>query len=196
MITDHRRNLGRVKRIETLSNLQICPRPSQTIGDIYDFEFSLVGKIWDNRKAVKSPIVWDFPDIWKPGLQKKKLCTWSTLFISLPLFCTTTTRETSENRLTYTFQGRNVTRFLVHFFFSASHFHLGLVAASISHFVTAAAKFSCCPSNKKMSPLFLSLALNLCRPFSRWASLVCRLLSLFLCLSLVLYSKFVDSQLI
>ena len=29
-----------------------------------------------------------------------------------------------------------------------------MVAASISHFVTAATKFSCCSSNKKMSPLF------------------------------------------
>ena len=35
---------------------------------------------------------------------------------------------------------------------------------------------------KKMSPLL----------FSRWASLACRLLSLFLCLSPALYSKFVD----
>ena len=33
-------------------------------------------------------------------------------------------------------------------------FSLQLVAASISHFVTAATKFSCCSSNKKMSPLF------------------------------------------
>ena len=40
------------------------------------------------------------------------------------------------------------------FFFTAAHFHLALVAASISHFVTAATKFSCCSSNKKMSPLF------------------------------------------
>ena len=38
--------------------------------------------------------------------------------------------------------------------FTAAHFHLALVAASISHFVTAATKFSCCPSNKKMPPLF------------------------------------------
>ena len=38
-------------------------------------------------------------------------------------------------------------------FFTAVHFHLALVAASISHFVTAATKFSC-PSNKNMSPLF------------------------------------------
>ena len=39
-------------------------------------------------------------------------------------------------------------------FFTAAYFHLALVAASISHFVTAATKFSCCSSNKKMSPLF------------------------------------------
>ena len=37
----------------------------------------------------------------------------------------------------------------------------------------------------------LSLALDFCRPFSRWA-LACRILSFFLCLSLALYSKFVD----
>ena len=45
---------------------------------------------------------------------------------------------------------------------------------------------------KKCLLCFLSLALNPCRPFSRWASLNCRSLSLFLCLSLALYSKFVD----
>ena len=45
-----------------------------------------------------------------------------------------------------------------------------------------------------MSPMFffLSLALDLCHPFPHWASLVCRLLSLFRFLSLPLYSKFVD----
>ena len=53
-----------------------------------------------------------------------------------------------------------------------------LVAASISYSPTAATKFSCCSSNKKKSLLcLLSLAL-----FSRWASLACRLLSLFLCI--------------
>ena len=31
--------------------------------DIFDFEFSLVGKIWDSRETVKSPIVWDFAEI-------------------------------------------------------------------------------------------------------------------------------------
>ena len=63
---DHHRNLtnlGRVGKIETIPILQICPRLSKTIRDIYDFEFSLVGKIWDSREAVKSPIVWDFSDI-------------------------------------------------------------------------------------------------------------------------------------
>jgi len=83
MIADHHRNLGRVGKIEPLPILQICPRSSQTIGDIlisfpdllltkrsgneirdiYDFEFSLVGKIWDGRETVKSQTIWDFPDI-------------------------------------------------------------------------------------------------------------------------------------
>ena len=66
------------------------------------------------------------------------------------------------------------------------------MAASISHFVSPTTKFSCCSSNKKNVSFYLSLALDLCRPFSCWASLACRLLSLFLCLSLALYSKFVD----
>ena len=64
MIADHdHRNLGCVGNIETLLILQICPRPFQMIGDIYDFEFSLVAKIWDSRETIKSPIVWDFPDM-------------------------------------------------------------------------------------------------------------------------------------
>ena len=49
--------------------LQMCPQLSQTIADIYDFEFSLVGKIWDVRETEKSPILWDFSDIWKPGFK-------------------------------------------------------------------------------------------------------------------------------
>ena len=56
-------------------------------------------------------------------------------------------------------------------FFTAAYFHFALVAAStISHFITAATKFSCCSFNKKMSPLFFfshSFVLDLCRPFSR-----------------------------
>ena len=50
-----------------------------------------------------------------------------------------------------TFFGENVVRVLVHVFqfFTAAHFHPALVAASISHFVTAATKFSRYSSNKK-----------------------------------------------
>ena len=54
----------------------------------------------------------------------------------------------SEPGLSYTFYGGNVVRVLVHFFFTAAYFHLALVTASISHFVTAATKFLCCSSNK------------------------------------------------
>ena len=51
------------------------------------------------------------------------------------------------------------------FFFTAAYFNLKLVVASISHFVFAATKFSCCSSNKKCLLCFLSLAINPCRPF-------------------------------
>ena len=75
------------------------------------------------------------------------------LYISLPLFCTTSTWN-FQKLLSYTFYGGNVARFLVHPFFTAAHFYFALVAACISHFVTAATKLSCCSSNKKMSHLF------------------------------------------
>ena len=62
MIVDHRRNLGRVVKIETLLIFPFCLQPSKTIGDVYDFKFSLFGKVWDGPETVRSPIVWDFPD--------------------------------------------------------------------------------------------------------------------------------------
>ena len=68
------------------------------------------------------------------------------------------------------------------FFFTAAHFHLALVAASISHFVTAASKFSCCSSNKTNVSFVFSLV------EFRWPAAY----FLFFCLSLALYSKFVD----
>ena len=74
MIADDRKNLGHVGKIETLSIFPIRPRPSQIIGDVYDLWFSLVGKIWDGRGIAKSPIVWDFPDIWKLGLSLNAVC--------------------------------------------------------------------------------------------------------------------------
>jgi len=63
MIADHPRNLGLVRKIATLPILQICPSLSQTIGEIYNFEFSFVGKIWDGQETVKSQTVWDFPTL-------------------------------------------------------------------------------------------------------------------------------------
>ena len=91
-------------------------------------------------------------------------------------------RETSRNFLVTRFM-EEMSYVLSFNFFTAAHFHFALVAASISHFLIAATKFPCCSSTKKVSPLFLSLVLDLCRPFSRWASLACRPLSLFLSFS-------------
>ena len=63
-------------------------------------------------------------------------------------------RKTSRNFLVTRFLEEMSYVFSLTFFFTAAHFHLALVAASNSHFVTAATKFSCCSSNKKMPPLF------------------------------------------
>ena len=60
------------------------------------------------------------------------------------------------------------------FFFTAAHFLLTLVTASISYLVTAPTKFSCCSSTKKMSPLFFNLSLYIYFAlFYRWVSLAC-----------------------
>ena len=54
-------------------------------------------------------------------------------------------------------------------FFTAAHFHLALVAASISHFLTTAKKFFIMFSQlKNVSLVFYLLStLGLCCPFSR-----------------------------
>ena len=75
------------------------------------------------------------------------------------------------------------------FFFTAAHFLLALVAASISHFVTAATKFSCCSSNKKC---LLCFFISRSRSLLPFFSLSFAGLPLFLCLSLALYSKCVE----
>ena len=135
----------------------------------------------------------------KIGLIRKKAtlhvqaCSTLFLYISLMLFCTTTTWNV-QKRLSYTFYGGNVARFLVHFFFTVAHFHLNLHWWPLAFLILLPPlqNFHVVLPTKKCLLCFLSLALDLCRPFSRWASLACRLLSLFLCLSLALYSKFVD----
>ena len=97
-------------------------------------------------------------------------------------------RETSRNfveEMSYVFL---LTFFSLPLFFT-------LVAAIISHFLTAATNFHVVLPTKNVSFVFyLSLYWALCRSFSHWASLAYRLLSLYLCLSLSLYSKFVDMR--
>ena len=112
------------------------------------------------------------------GLISKKT-TLHVQYISLPLFCTTTTWN-FQKLPSYTFYGGNVVPVVVHFF---SHAHFHLVAAWISHFLTAA-KFVL-PKNSS-----LSSALALCRFFLvelRWpvADFI-----------FSLYSKFVDMTII
>ena len=113
------------------------------------------------------------------------------LYISLPFFCTTTTWN-FQKLLSYTFYGGNVVRVPVHFFSLPLIFTLHWWPLAFLILSPPLQNFHVVLPTKKCLLCFLSLALDLCRPFSRWASLACRLLSLFLCLSLALYSKFVD----
>ena len=104
-------------------------------------------------------------------------------------------RETSRKFLVTRFMEEMLCVFSFTFFFHCRSISpTTLAAASISYFLTAATKFLCCSSNKKVSSvvylsLQISVALFLVELLS---SLACRLLSLFLCLSLALFSKFVD----
>ena len=82
----------------------------------------------------------------------------------------------------------NVVRFLVHFFFTFTLHWWPIAFLILSPLVQ---NCHVVLPTKKCLLCFLSLALDLCRPLSRWASLACRPLSLFLCLSLALYSQFV-----
>ena len=66
MISNHLRNPGHIVKISTLPFFLICLLPSQTIWDVYHFQFLLVRRVWDSWETVKSlnnVIVWDFPDI-------------------------------------------------------------------------------------------------------------------------------------
>ena len=93
--------------------------------------------------------------------KRKKICTCSTLFlyISLPLSCMTTTWN-FQKLLNYTFHGENCRTFPCSlFFFTSAHDHLALVAASISHFLTAAIKsdlYVVLPTKKCLLSFFIS----------------------------------------
>ena len=130
------------------------------------------------------------------GLISKKATTCNTIFlyISLPLFCTTTTWN-FQKLLSYTVFRGNVVRVLDHLFFTAAHFHHALVTSSISHVVNAATKFWRCSSNKKKC--LLCFFISRCRSLSPFFSLSFAGLpptfSFFFpyCHSLALFSKFV-----
>lgn len=53
--------MGARRENGALPNIPICHWPSQTIGDVYDVQFSLVRKLWDGRETVKSPTIEKFP---------------------------------------------------------------------------------------------------------------------------------------
>ena len=67
--------------------------------------------------------------------------------------------ETSRNFLVTRFMEEMSYVFSFTFFFTAAHFHLALVAAGISHFVTAATKFSCYSSKKQIVSFVFYLSL-------------------------------------
>ena len=117
---------------------------------------------------------------------KKQLCTCSTLYCTFLCRCLARLGPHDYN---VKLPEISLEEMFLFTFFHCRSFSpcIWLVVASISYNVTATTKFSCCSSNKKMS-LFLPLFIDVGRPFSLWASLACRLLSLFLCLSLALYS--------
>ena len=93
------------------------------------------------------------------GSNSKKAAKKCTLFCTFLCRCfTQIQRETSINFLVKRFMKKCRTCFCFFFFLSLI---FTVVAASISLFLTAATKFSCCSSNKKMSIVFyLSLQLS------------------------------------
>ena len=104
------------------------------------------------------------------------------LYISLPLFWRLQ-RETSRHVLFTCFMETVSSVFLLTFFFHCRSVSPWWLLASRRY------KISCCSSNRKCLLCFLSLALAPFLVELRWPV---ALLSLFLCLSFSLYSKFVD----
>ena len=93
-------------------------------------------------------------------ISKKQFCTCSTLFCT---FFALVLHDHNVKLPGYSFYGGSIVRVLVPFFSLPLIFTL--VAASISCFPPTAT--SCCVSNKKCLLCLLSLALAVCRSFSR-----------------------------
>ena len=93
-------------------------------------------------------------------------------------------RETSRNFLVTLNGGNGVCVLTSSLFFTAPHVHLTFACWLPAFLILSPPlkNFHVVLQKKK----FLSVALDLCRPFSRWPSLACHLISL------ALYSKFVD----
>ena len=90
------------------------------------------------------------------------------LYISLPLFCTTTTWN-FQKRLSYTFYGGNVVRVQVHFFFSLPLiFTLHWWPLAFPILLPPLQNFHVVLPTKKWLLCFLSLALDLCRRGLFW----------------------------
>ena len=131
---------------------------------------------------------------WKTAIllimQKRRLCMCRMLFlyISLLLFCTTTTWN-FQKLLSYTFYGGNVVRVLVHFFHCRS---FSPCIGCRSHFSFCHRRYKIFMSffqQKNVSPLFF---ISRSRSLSPFLSLSFAGLPLFLSLFHALYSKFVD----
>ena len=86
------------------------------------------------------------------------------LYISLPLFCTTTTWN-FQKLLSYTFYGGNVVRVLVHFFSLPLIFTLHLWPLAFLILSPLLQNFFVVLSTKKCLLCFFFSALDLCRPF-------------------------------
>ena len=97
-----------------------------------------------------------------------------------------------KQALSCTFYGGNVVRFPVHFFSLPLIFTLHWWPLAFLILSPPLQNFHVVLPTKKCLLCFVSLVLNPCRPFSRWASPAYSPLSLFFCLSLALYSIFVD----
>ena len=130
---------------------------------------------------------------------EQQLCTCSTLFCTFLCRCCCNVKLPS-----YTFYGENVEcarkKFaacvLVRLFFFVFHYRSFSPCLPLSFLIFSPPlyNFHLFLPTKFVSSVFLSLAVALCRSFSSWPSLACRLLSRCLCLSLSLwpYSEFVN----
>ena len=122
--------------------------------------------VWSNiidLARAKSEALDNIYSLFKQTIKTAKACNagkrWKTtigLISKSNYFFTRLQRETSRNFLVTRFMEEMSYVFRLHFF-TVAYFHLALATASISHFVTAATKYSSCSSNKKMSPVAFGL---------------------------------------